>query len=963
MKNFIVNLFIVLLFLSSIAVAQGSAPTPFVKKYWIYASDYGLKGDGITDETALMQTFLDEAEGKIAILDSGKVYLVGDSLEMAPNSILEGNFSTIQFEVNNDKGLCLQNYSTIKNITLDLDTISDNIQTWGAMSGPYGSPLVIGHYGTGEGYHDVRVDNVQLTTERMNGADNLAIMGNSYNITGDKITILKGSQAHVGVSMHWGNVPAGSGPDDSTTYHPHNIILTNVYIDTMRMDINTAALSISGAYNIKVNGFQVYEAKKAVSLLSGDFGYQLVDYDGADIYDSASFDGRGIVIENGYIYSCSVGVQVNGATIAAGFSDDQLPVTLRNITTNGRPGDVGGGFVIQKSDGIVVDNCNAFEHTHGMVITNVINLHVSNSRFAFNDLYGAGISDAGLEEYPDHITFENCVFAQNKGLRGLVYTEVKTLWLINNVFGDEIDTSTTAGMRYGVQQNASSPDSSAVYVFGNYIRAHRINNADFGGFNFNSAPKLFMGNHVNDAFTLRLFGNVGLNRENIPLMEMDTLVYHMTNGDSLVWILDKGTNGYVLQTDGDGNLSWAGNAGTDITADLEEEDHASEHEDTGDDEIAVTNGMMNNGTNASSATYWRGDNTWVVPGGGGDVSKVPTPADDQVAVWTGDGTLEGRTTFTFSDADVLRLDVGHLHMETNVHINKDSTASDAIIYFGDDNEVQQFHWDQANSRFEFSANTYVTGSFTSTTTIEGGTITEGGVAVHNNDEMDGSPELRAIIDDETGGGVIVFNENPTIDSLTVTSKMTVDSLTADSIATTKILLTTVLGEVDAGGATSFEFPNSDNPTVDADGEAAWEPDDNCFRTWDGSANRAINTTKMFEFAIDDPDNLVNDSVTVLTVESEWAPFGIKLLSLGIKMKQPAAYSTTWYEYTHICVDSGTETALDAAIATSSTECSAEDDGALSDSDIAAGSVIKVILPATDISDLVLWGTFYIKTGD
>lgn len=41
----------------------------------------------------------------------------------------------------------------------------------------------------------------------------------------------------------------------------------------------------------------------------------------------------------------------------------------------------------------------------------------------------------------------------------------------------------------------------------------------------------------------------------------------------------------------------------------------------------------------------------------GDVSKVGTPADNQVGVWTGDGTIEGDTNLTWSNADN-RLNVG-----------------------------------------------------------------------------------------------------------------------------------------------------------------------------------------------------------------------------------------------------------------------------------------------------------------
>jgi hypothetical protein len=57
-------------------------------------------------------------------------------------------------------------------------------------------------------------------------------------------------------------------------------------------------------------------------------------------------------------------------------------------------------------------------------------------------------------------------------------------------------------------------------------------------------------------------------------------------------------------------------------------------------------------------------------GGGGDVTKVGTPLDNQVGVWTGDGTIEGDTAFTYDK------DLGHVEITGELHVANDAITTD-----------------------------------------------------------------------------------------------------------------------------------------------------------------------------------------------------------------------------------------------------------------------------------------------
>lgn len=67
---------------------------------------------------------------------------------------------------------------------------------------------------------------------------------------------------------------------------------------------------------------------------------------------------------------------------------------------------------------------------------------------------------------------------------------------------------------------------------------------------------------------------------------------------------------------------------------------------------SVVNSTKMTATSWGETKFLRGDDTWQLPSGSGDVSKVGTPVDNQIGVWTGDGTLEGDANFTWDGAEL-----------------------------------------------------------------------------------------------------------------------------------------------------------------------------------------------------------------------------------------------------------------------------------------------------------------------
>jgi hypothetical protein len=292
------------------------------------------------------------------------------------------------------------------------------------------------------------------------------------------------------------------------------------------------------------------------------------------------------------------------------------------------------------------------------------------------------------------------------------------------------------------------------------------------------------------------------------------------------------------------------------------------------------------GTNGKVLTVTTGLPSWeTVSSGGGNVSKVGTPVDNQVAVWTGDGTIEGQDEATFKATVNLEIGTDVQAYDAGLTDIAGLAVTDGNIIVG--NGTNWVAESGATARASLGLGTADSPTFAGLDLGEGnitnvGNIQadgikadgSGGLALEASDGSDvllvgsgGGVNATAYgtwnFDGATANTIASFGASKGLTSLSTTTYPSLTELSYIKGLTSAIQTQlngklsdsgdTGTGVYDFGGATSFEIPNgAGGTTIDATGEVTIDSTSRTFNFYDGTAEAVVNPVMSKSITIENP---------------------------------------------------------------------------------------------------------------
>ena len=650
----------------------------------VNAKNYGATGDGVTDDTTSIQNAINASVGKSLFIPSG-TYVVSSAISIPSNSTIRmASDAILDYSgVSQAAGANLKrvieifgSVSSTVNLTSDVSlgdttitvsstagySVGDTVEVEGT------EPLHANYSNRFKGYVAKVIDVTSGTVLTLDTKAPFNIDATTtYSATARYITPKHSIVIEGGKLLGGGDLYGHTGV---YVLRAENILIKNVTIE----DFETVGIQFNSTYNARIENCNILNCTSPNEIGHGNYGYG-VGLGSAttriNIVGNHFTKCRHAVAGGGAIPSMNVLVKnnhsVNGGLGASDFDCHESCINwvFDSNTIIGGP-DGSGGIVVRGTNVVVSNNIidsgkiqlanteSITGSTLGRV--SVIGNHIKNSTnaisFTGSNLQNYTIRGGVIENCGSAIISSNIV--NNVTISGINFIDCSIpidIILEDSIISDCTITGATIGIDFSSTSNNISISNCYIEATTSYIRAYNSSGITISNVRGAGGTTLSHGFFFNRTPNARISNCI---------IEVNNTSYNGINawgGDGAVDIENfsiigcrvHGAFGYGARIYGNSdNVVIVGN----------------------DFEGASISRYTTDATNFKTES-----NIGDAASGAGDVSKVGTPADDQVAVWTGNGTVEGTSDLTF-DGSVLAT-TGEIRGDTINIQNGGSAALDA----------------------------------------------------------------------------------------------------------------------------------------------------------------------------------------------------------------------------------------------------------------------------------------------